>query len=727
MGKKIRMKWRKLDILQQNQDEASEEYQENVLDNLHPFLKSITGNSELAKQYTGAPIQYSNIINNDNNNNTNNISQNQQPLYEPNMSTETANVNYSENITNYVPQDSQYYPQYYYNYNSHPPSPLYIPTQQQAVVYQDTTHYVDTPPVHYVPYYYYYPVPAETYPSNTNIMMNIVQTNSNSQLPEQQTVPNDQKKIASSSSSDSSLLNKVIRRRKKKKKSFEKCEEDMVCQEQEIDSGYFYGPESSSDLTSETESFSDLEVDGTHCDEKIKLTETHTDTVNSSDFSDIQFGDVQEILEELALSSKNDHLNNTHKPQAQEEVMSDKNEESDKTITEDIVYNKEMQNIAEKDYELESDNNKIVEEADTKVSETISKENEGSSVDTCLKEKIIKSSNFLQNKKSKKKKSKNKHDGPSQNSQKLNATKSLSSDESAVENANKIQLKIKSDKKPEQWTEVKRSRKNKSTISNQVSNKQEIIESQEQTQRHKKDELQEEHQEISNTGTVRPLEEIQNLFFEEKTVQIIETPTSHIETKKKKKPKKKVHVKSEGKKELIDNSDIDSELDGNLLFMNPFCNFENFLTKGPPSSSESANGKGGGRITFLDPGFSPYFISDFSPNRSYSEGLGHRHSDLREVSYIYGGTEDQLIKMNVISSSVVRPNKVNQVILLRKAQSFFLSQLSSKILVRKTSVVKKTEIPGPRVQYFPATRSGFLGVNRKVVPPKCIIRRFGKL
>ena len=128
---------------------------------------------------------------------------------------------------------------------------------------------------------------------------------------------------------------------------------------------------------------------------------------------------------------------------------------------------------------------------------------------------------------------------------------------------------------------------------------------------------------------IRPFEEIQNLFFEEKTVQIIETPTSHIETKKKKKPKKKVHVKSEGKKELIDNSDIDSELDGNLLFMNPFCNFENFLTKGPPSSSESANGKGGGRITFLDPGFSPYFISDFSPNRSYSEGLGHRHSDLR--------------------------------------------------------------------------------------------------
>ena len=46
---------------------------------------------------------------------------------------------------------------------------------------------------------------------------------------------------------------------------------------------------------------------------------------------------------------------------------------------------------------------------------------------------------------------------------------------------------------------MKRSRKNKSTISNQVSNKQEILESQEQTQRHKKDEPQQEHQEISET------------------------------------------------------------------------------------------------------------------------------------------------------------------------------------------------------------------------------------
>ena len=57
----------------------------------------------------------------------------------------------------------------------------------------------------------------------------------------------------SSSSSESSVQNsasKVIRRRKKKKKITEKSELSP-----DIDSGYFNGPESSSELTSETELF----------------------------------------------------------------------------------------------------------------------------------------------------------------------------------------------------------------------------------------------------------------------------------------------------------------------------------------------------------------------------------------------------------------------------------------------------------------------------------------
>jgi len=715
MGKKIRMKWRKLEILQQ--DETTEETQDNVLDNLHPFLKSITESSELAKQYIGAPIHYNN------NNNISHHQQLQETSYEPTMNTETNsnNINYSENMT-FVPQDNQYYPQYYYNYN-HPPSPLYIPTQQQALVYQDTTHYVETPPVHYVPYYYYYPVPAETYPSN------IVQTNSNSQLSEPQTVPLDQKKIPSSSSSDSSLLNKVIRRRRKKKKSSEKFDEDVVSPD--IDSGYFYGPESSSDLTSETELFSDLDEDCAESAQSIEnknRVEITSEQIQSA-ATDIQFGDVHEILKELALNSKNDQSNKsnkTQKPHDNEEDISDVKEGNVITENENIVSSQEVEKNVSNTIAPENDKkDKLVREDEIKDSEPKSKENEVSCVNESLEDKNFKSMNSSkQNKKSKKKKSKNKSDGPSQNCQNLTLNNSLKPEESAIENANKIHIKKKSDKKQEQWTEVKRSRKNK-TISNQNSTKQEIINNQEQTQIHSKDEPEEENHETSSMEAVRPLEEMQNLFFEEKPVQIIEAATPHVENKKKKRTKKKVHEKSEGKKECIDN--LESELDGNLIFTNPFCNFENFLMKGPPSSNEAANGKGGGRITFLEPGFSPYFISDFSPNRSYSEGLGHRHSDLREVSYIYGGTEDQLLKMNVIASSVVRPNKVNQVILLRKAQSFFLSQLSNKLLVRKTSVAKKTEIPGPRVQYFPATRSGFLGINRKVVPPKCIIRRFGKL
>ena len=57
----------------------------------------------------------------------------------------------------------------------------------------------------------------------------------------------------SSSSSESSVQNstsKVIRRRRKKKKITEKSELSP-----DIDSGYFNGPESSSELTSETELF----------------------------------------------------------------------------------------------------------------------------------------------------------------------------------------------------------------------------------------------------------------------------------------------------------------------------------------------------------------------------------------------------------------------------------------------------------------------------------------
>merc|ERR1712098_481839 len=192
-----------------------------------------------------------------------------------------------------------------------------------------------------------------------------------------------------------------------------------------------------------------------------------------------QFGDVHEILKELALNSKNDQSNNTQKPHDNEEDISDVIEGNVKVITENIVTAQEAEKNVGKTIAPENNKDKLVREEEIKVLEPISTslENEVSCVNENLEDKNFKSTNSSkQNKKSKKKKSKNKNDGPSQNCQKLTLNNSLKP-ESAIENANEIHIKKKSDKKQEQWTEVKRSRKNK-TISNQNSAKQEIIKSQ---------------------------------------------------------------------------------------------------------------------------------------------------------------------------------------------------------------------------------------------------------
>ena len=75
-------------------------------------------------------------------------------------------------------------------------------------------------------------------------------------------------------------------------------------------------------------------------------------------------------------------------------------------------------------------------------------------------------------------------------------------------------------------------------------------------------------------------------------------------------------------------------MDSNMAFLNPLYNFEEFLMGKMPeqeTSKKSRKSSGPGKITFLDPVFSPLFISDFTPSRSYSEGLGHKKSDIRLV------------------------------------------------------------------------------------------------
>ena len=137
----------------------------------------------------------------------------------------------------------------------------------------------------------------------------------------------------------------------------------------------------------------------------------------------------------------------------------------------------------------------------------------------------------------------------------------------------------------------------------------------------------------------RPLEDLKELFFQEKDVTIIES------TKKEEKPpsrkdgrkqRRKNQLKKEGNIKKIEISSKPSTkmeeeaLDSNPLLLNPFCDFEEFLRPQPRRLGSS------GKMTFLEPCYSytPLLVSDFSPNRSYSDGLAQRHSDLRSVKSI---------------------------------------------------------------------------------------------
>ena len=134
---------------------------------------------------------------------------------------------------------------------------------------------------------------------------------------------------------------------------------------------------------------------------------------------------------------------------------------------------------------------------------------------------------------------------------------------------------------------------------------------------------------------LRPLEEMKSLFFEDKNVEIVDIILEK-ETKPKRKEKRANTRKSkvENKKQNPKSNLNEDSFDSNTIFPNPLYNFEEFLLgkrHDPAPSKQSRKSSGPGRMTFLDPVFSPLFISDFTPSRSYSEGLGHRLSDIRSV------------------------------------------------------------------------------------------------
>ena len=130
------------------------------------------------------------------------------------------------------------------------------------------------------------------------------------------------------------------------------------------------------------------------------------------------------------------------------------------------------------------------------------------------------------------------------------------------------------------------------------------------------------------------MEDLKELFFQEKDVTIIESTKKEEKLPNRKdgrKHRKKNQLKKEGNIKKIEISskpstkeeEEEEALDSNQLLLNPFCDFEEFLRPQPRRLGSS------GRMTLLEPCYTPLLVSDYSPNRSYSDGLAQRHSDLR--------------------------------------------------------------------------------------------------
>ena len=140
---------------------------------------------------------------------------------------------------------------------------------------------------------------------------------------------------------------------------------------------------------------------------------------------------------------------------------------------------------------------------------------------------------------------------------------------------------------------------------------------------------------------------MKSLFFEEKNVEIVDI-IQEKETKPKKKEKKanKRQSKVDSKKQNYKTSLHEDSIDSNMIVLNPLYNFEEFLMGKMPeqeTSKKTRKSSGPGKITFLDPVFSPLFISDFTPSRSYSEGLGHKKSDIRSATiFCFCSVKEQL-------------------------------------------------------------------------------------
>eukprot|EP00092_Neocalanus_flemingeri_P029548 GFUD01032094.1.p1 GENE.GFUD01032094.1~~GFUD01032094.1.p1 ORF type:complete len:833 (-),score=203.32 GFUD01032094.1:77-2407(-) len=659
----------------------------------------------------------------------------------------------------------------------HTTSPQCIHPPQQQFQYNHPPHvhpqyYPHSPHVQYVPYYYYYPVPSHntqlspTTPEDHSSVTTVTQ----SSLAE--TIYN-----GSTTSCDSCIEDKVLRRKKKKKNA---NDNDKETKYEDDDSGYLNGAESSSELSSENELISveyknvtgkDSNRDAENCninqENEKEITDLLIEQVQNPTI-DFQFGEVQEILDELSRKKylkKDQTVNVCDKTKLSNDLSSymetsDLDSEmfessstgvdglNEDTCTTDETFEKDTKVAGKHSCNISSKekNNQTVS------SSVIIGEKEGNQT---LDSEFHKSGSPLEENKNrncrikakKKKKQRKKKREPSVE---LTVSVSTPINNTALELDVKLETHEVEQCEVFDWTKVSKSRKSKynklknsSAILTEfiqfkdipIISEKELNENQENSEKIIGKASIKKSDRIVNENDQEPLEEIKSLFFQEKDVEILDilslnsskgspSKTQKNLKKQKTKPKaKKLPIPYKDDEQCVnDLNSLMSELitpNLPLMFLQPFTNYDDYS----PQVQENGINKLSSspyNLTFIDPIFSPHMISDYSHHITCGKtGLPIEQENREEDSFMYFSMEEQLANMNVLKRSFTQGNVRRGLVMIRRQNIY-----GKMAPHNRNPPAKRTEVPGPRLKYSPVLRSGPLGVKRQVVPPLCLARRF---
>merc|ERR1711971_1264351 len=577
--------------------------------------------------------------------------------------------------------------------------------------------------VQYVPYYFYYPVgvPANVDNSNDVAGPPVARVRS-------QPVVLSQTSSSSSASSDSYAVRSERkgggrRRRRKRGESEGKLEKvPMEAALGDVDSGYLNGEESSSEQGSEREGEEEGEAEvtdsGMEVEQEIK--ELLIDQVTNPAPVDVQFGEVAEILEQLRIGEAQDVSVEDVEVNVDVEVEVAQNEEvvNDRELLEDIVNDPHQ---SENEGEEETQCTLITNNAEE--------------VDTSAK-----SAEKRRKKKEKKKKSKKarkassvelvkeeveEEEGEAKKDEKTGVEPTLVSGEGKPE-----PLVIAEDKwesvelfdvpvPADAWTEVNISRKKKGhnnhvTFSQTVEAlepKEDVTPVEESITNHSQEVAAEEvgEEKAKEKKVTKPLEEIKDLFFHEKPVEIVEL--ARPERTEKVPTKRRIRQKAKSKRAFLSDAKKASQ---------PTSSQRRSRTAPAASAGPETSA-----LPFLV--FQPFgsFLHDQSRSAEDRVEEDWRQMLAPPVGLCVQGSlarptcplEEQLVMQRAIPRRErVEVGPVPRPVVMIREQA----RMGGMLGKRPGGV---QHVPGPRLQYSPGCRTGPLGVTRRVVPPFSLTQR----